>query len=87
VPRKMRGTLSWKISNFAYILIFTIFLYMLYFVAIWEYSKPLLLEFYIYIAILASDLQTVSIYNVIKFLYNSSTIKLLLLLIVINGYI
>ena len=60
---------------------------MLYFVAIWEYSEPLLLEIYIYIAILASDLQTVSIYNIIKFLYNSSTIKLLLLLILINDYI
>ena len=52
---------------------------MLYFVAIWEYSKPLILEFYIYIAVLASDLRTVSIYSVTKFLYNSSTIKLLLL--------
>ena len=50
-------------------------------------TKPLLLEFYIYIAVLASDLRTVSIYSVMKFLYNSSTIKLLLLLILINGYI
>jgi hypothetical protein len=41
---------------------------MLYFVAIWEYSKPLLLEFYIYIAVLASDLRTVSIYSGTKFL-------------------
>ena len=64
----MGGTLTWKISNFAHTLIFTIVLHMLYFVAIWEYSKPLLLEFYIYIAVLASDLRTVSIYSVTKFL-------------------
>jgi hypothetical protein len=51
-----------------------------------KYSEPLLLENYIRVVTLMSDLQRVSFYNIIEFLYYSSTIKLLLSLILINRF-
>jgi hypothetical protein len=51
------------------------------------HPEPLLLENHVRIAILTPDLQRVSFYNVIGFLYHSTTTELSLSLIFINGLI
>jgi hypothetical protein len=48
-------------------------------------SKPLLLENHICIVALTPDLQRVSFYSVIEFLYHSSSTELILSLILIKG--
>jgi hypothetical protein len=67
-----------------HILVYPMFLYKLYFMATPRHSKPLLLNKYIYIVVLAPDLQKVSVYSNIDFPYHGSTAKLLLLLILIK---
>jgi hypothetical protein len=49
-----------------------------------RYPKPLLLENRIYIVALTPDLQRVSIYSIIAFLYYSSTTELILSLILLK---
>jgi hypothetical protein len=49
------------------------------------HPKPLLLENHIYIVTLTPDLQRVSFYSIIEFLYYSSTTELILSLILIKG--
>jgi hypothetical protein len=61
-------------------LIFLISSYKLDTIAIPKYLEPLLLKNYVCVVALTCDLQRVLFYNVIEFLYYSSTIKLLLLL-------
>jgi hypothetical protein len=58
-----------------------IFSYKLYSVATPGHSKPLLLENYVCIIVIALDLQKVSLSSVIDFLYHSSTTELILSLI------
>jgi hypothetical protein len=79
--RKMIGTLTSTILKPMYTIISPISFYKLYSVATPGHSEPLLLLYHLRIVVLAPDLQRVSFYSVIKFLYHSSTIKLLLLLI------
>ena len=62
-----------------------IFIYKLYSMATPKHSKPLLLEIYVYVIALAPNLQRIPFNSIIKFFYYSSTIKLLLLLILIKG--
>ena len=85
MPKKIIGTLTLSISKSIYIQISPIFLYKSCSIATFRYFKPLLLEIYVRVVALAPDLQRVPFYNIIKFLYYSSTIKLLLLLILIKG--
>jgi hypothetical protein len=59
-------------------LISLIIFYKLYSVITLRYLKPLLLENCIYIIALTLDLQRVSIYNIIAFLYYNFTIELIL---------
>jgi hypothetical protein len=65
-------------------LISPIFFYRLYSVATPEYPKPLPLENYVRRVALAPDLWTVSVYTIIEFLYHSSIIELLSLLILMK---
>ena len=84
MPRKIIGTLTLSTLNSIPILISPIFLYKLYSITSSKYSKPFLLEHYICIITLTPNLQKVSIYSIIEFLYYISTIKLVLLLILIK---
>jgi hypothetical protein len=63
-----------------------LFRYKLCSVATPKHFGPLPLENYVRIVALAPDLRKVSFYSVIEFLYHSSTIKLLSLLILIKGW-
>ena len=65
---------------------FLISLYASRFIATPKHLEPLFLKNYIYVVALVPDLQRVSFHSVIEFLYYSSTIELLLLLIPINGF-
>jgi hypothetical protein len=65
-------------------LISPIIFYKLCSVATPRYPKPLLLQNRIYIIALILDLQRVSFYNIIVFLYYSSTTKLILSLILLK---
>lgn len=56
------------------------------FIATPEHLEPLSLKNYSYVVALAPDLYRVSLCGVIEFLYYSSTIELLLLLIPINTF-
>ena len=82
----MIGTLTLSISKSVHTLISLIFLHKSCSLATPKHSEPLLLEIYVHVIALMSDLQRVSFYNVTEFLYYSSTIKLLLSLILINRF-
>jgi hypothetical protein len=62
-----------------------IFLYESCSMATLRHFEPLPLEIYVRVVALAPNLQRVPFYNIMKFLYHSSTIKLLSLLILIQG--
>jgi hypothetical protein len=79
------GTLTLSISNSGHTSISPIFLYKSCSVATPEHSEPLPLENYVRIVALAPDLRKVPLYGATEFLYHSSTIELLSLLILING--
>jgi hypothetical protein len=72
VPEKIIGTLTSSISKSVHILISPIFSYKLYSVATPGQPEPLLLENHVCIIMLMPDLQRVSFYSVIGFLYHSS---------------
>jgi hypothetical protein len=84
VPRKIIGTLTSNMLNSMHTLMTPIFMYKSCSIATTEHSKPILLENCVRIVAIAPDLWTVSIYNAIEFLYRSSTIKLLSLLILMK---
>ena len=79
------GTLILNISNFVQTLIFPVILYKFCFVAISKYFKTLALQHYVYNVAVAPDLRKVFLYSATNYLHHSSTIKLLLLLIIIKG--
>jgi hypothetical protein len=85
IAEKMIGTLTSSILISMYILISPIFFYKSCSVAASGYSKTLLLENHVHIVALMPDLQRVSFYSVIEFLYHSSTTELLLSQILIKG--
>jgi hypothetical protein len=66
-------------------LIFPIIFYKLYSIVTLGYPKPLLLENHIYIVALTPDLQRVSFYSVIDFLYYTSTTEPILSLMLYKG--
>jgi len=72
VPKKMIGTLTSSILKSVHISISLIIFYKLYSVATPRYPKLLLLENHIRIVALTPNLQRVSFYSVIDFLYHSS---------------
>jgi hypothetical protein len=78
VPEKITGTLALSILKSIYTLIPPVIFYKLYSVAIAGHLKPLSLENHVYIIALTPDLQRVSFYSIIDFLYHSSTTELLL---------
>jgi hypothetical protein len=82
--KKMIGTLTSGILKSAHTLISPISFDKLCSVATSRHSNTLPLPNHLRIVALPSDLERVSIYSIIKFLYHSSTIKLLLLLILIK---
>jgi len=84
VPEKMIGTLTSSILKSVHTSISLIFSYKLYSVATPGHPEPLLLENHIRIIALIPDLQRVSFYSVIDFLYHSSTTKLIPSLILIK---
>jgi hypothetical protein len=84
MPKKIIGTLTLSILKSVHTLISYIFFYNLYSIATPGYPIPLLLENYIRIVAFTLNLQRVSFYNVIDFLYYSFTIKLILSLILIK---
>ena len=86
MPRNLKGILTLSTSKSIHKSISLISLYMSHFIATPKYLEPLLLENYIYVIALAPDLQRVSLHGVIEFLYHSSTIELLSLLILINKF-
>ena len=65
-------------------LISPIFSYKLYLVATPRHPKPLPLENHVYIIALTPDLQRVSFYSIVDFLYHSSATRLLLSLILVK---
>jgi len=81
----MIGTLTLSILKSVHISISLIFSYKLYSVATPRHTKPLLLENHVHIVALTPDLQRVSFYSVIDFLYYSSTTELILSRILIRG--
>ena len=84
MPEKIIGTLTSSILKSLHTLMSLISFNKLSSVATPGHPKPLPLPNHLRIVALAPDLERVSIYSVIKFLYHSSTIKLLLLLILIK---
>jgi hypothetical protein len=62
-----------------------IIFYKLYSVASPGHPEPLLLENHIHIVAFTPDLQRVSFYSIIEFLYHSFTTELILSLILIKG--
>jgi hypothetical protein len=81
---KMISTLTLSILKSIYTLISLIFSYKLYSVATPEYLKSILLENHVCIIALTLDLQRVSFYNIIGFLYHISTTELLPFLILVK---
>jgi hypothetical protein len=84
VPEKIIGTLTSSILKSVHTLISSVFSYKLYSVATPGHPKPLPLENHVRIIALTPDLQSVSFYSIIDFLYYSSTIELILSLILIK---
>jgi hypothetical protein len=82
--KKMIGTLTSSILKSVHISIFSIFSYKLYSVATLRHPEPLLLENHVHIIVLIPDLQRVSFYSIIDFLYHSSTTELIPFLIFIK---
>jgi hypothetical protein len=80
----MIGTLTLSIFKSVYTLISPIFPYKLYSVATPRHLEPLLLENHVRIIALTPDLQRVSFYSLIDFLYHSSTTELIPSLILIK---
>jgi hypothetical protein len=68
-----------------YTLISFIIFYKLYSIASPRYPEPLLLENHIHIVTFTPDLQKVSFYSIIEFLYYNFTTELILSLILIKG--
>jgi hypothetical protein len=85
MPKKIIGTLTLSILKSIYTLISPIIFYKLCSIATPRHLKPLLLENHTYIVALTPNLQRVSFYNIIEFLYYSSTTELILSLILIKG--
>jgi hypothetical protein len=81
----MIDTLTLSISNSVHTSMSPIILYKSSSVATPKHCEPLSPENYIRIVAIAPDLRKVSVYSAIEFLYHSSTIELLLLLILIKG--
>jgi hypothetical protein len=79
------GTLTLSISNSVHTSISPIFLHKSCSVATPEHSEPLPLEIYVRVVALAPDLRKVPLYGATEFLYHTSTIELLSLLILIKG--
>jgi hypothetical protein len=71
VPKKIIGTLTLNILKSVHTLISPIIFYKLCFIATPGYPEPLLLENHVRIVALTPDLQRVSFYSVIDFLYHS----------------
>jgi hypothetical protein len=85
VPEKIIGTLTSSILKSVHTSISPIFSYKLCSVATPGHPKPFPLENHVRIVALMPDLQRVSFYSVIDFLYHSSTTELILPLILIKG--
>jgi hypothetical protein len=81
----MRGTLTLSNSISAHTLIYTTILYKPYTIAILKYRRPLLPKKYIRIIVFTFKLQRTFFSRKTMFLRRSNTIKLLLLIILING--
>jgi len=86
VPKKIIGTLTLNILKSVHILISLIIFYKLCSVATLRHPKPLPLENHVGIVALIPDLQRVSFYSIIKFLYHSSTTELIPSLILIKRF-
>jgi hypothetical protein len=84
MPGKAMGTLALSILKSVYTSISLIFSYKLYSMATPGHPKPLPLENHIRIIALTPNSQRVSFYNIIDFLYHSSTTKLIPSLILIK---
>jgi hypothetical protein len=84
MPEKLIGTLILSILKSVYTLISPIFSCKLYFIAIPGHPKPVLLENHVCIIAFTLDLQRVSFYSIIDFLYYIFTTKLLLSLILVK---
>jgi hypothetical protein len=78
VPGKIIGTLTSSILKSVHTLISPIFSCKLYSIATPGHPKPLSLENHVRIIALTLDLQRVSFYGVIDFLYYNSTAELIL---------
>jgi hypothetical protein len=87
MPEKIIGTLTLSILKSIHTLISPIDSYKLCSVATPRHPKPLQPEYHIYIVTFILDLQRVSFYSIIDFLYHSSTTKLLPSLILVKGLI
>jgi hypothetical protein len=85
MPRKIITTLTLSKSNFVHTLTSPIILYKSRSVATLGHPKPLTLENYVCIVALRPNLRAASFYNIRGFLFHSSTIELILLLILIKG--
>ena len=85
MPEKIISTLTLSILKSVHTLKSPIFSYKLYSMATLRHFKPLLLENYNRIIAFMPNLQRVSFYSVIEFLYHSSTTKVIPSLILIRG--
>jgi hypothetical protein len=85
VPEKIIGTLTSSILKSIHTSMSPIFFYKLYSVATPGHPEPLPLEIHVRIIALTPDLQRVSFYSIIDFLYYRSTTELILFLILIKG--
>jgi len=81
----MIGALTLSILNFVHTLISLIYFSKLYSVANPGQLRPLPLENYIHIVTPTLDLQRVSFYSIIDFLYHSFATKLIISLVLIKG--
>jgi hypothetical protein len=81
---KIIGTLTLSILKSIYTLISFIFSYKLYSIATFKYFKSIPLENHVRIIALMPNLQRVSFYNIIGFLYYIFTTELLLSLILVK---
>src|SRR5207248_3175253 len=84
VPRHMRGTLNSSNADSVHTSIFAAILYTLYTIAISKHSKALASKNYVHVVALAPDSRRASFHSLADFLPNSTTIKLLQLLILIK---
>ena len=85
MPEKIIGTLTLGILKSIHTSISPITFYKSYSIATPGHPKPLLLENHARIVALMPDLQTVSFYSAVEFLYYSCTTELLSSLIYIKG--